>query len=285
MTPGTRTPTRAGLRVVLHVHSAWSYDGHWQLARVARLFGRLGAGAVMMTEHDTGFAPEGLAQARFAEYRAACAAASTRACRLIPGIEYSDPGNDVHILTWGLGRFLGAGRPVEATLADVREAGGVAVLAHPARRDAWRLFRDAWVPLLDGVEIWNRKTDGLAPGVQALALQTATGLAPTVGVDFHRLRHFYPLDHLADAAAWPGDAPGDAFGDAPGETRPEAGPEAGLEAGLVRAIRAGGLVPRAWGRPLVRAGRPIAGATGFHHALEGARRTLKRALRDRPRGR
>ena len=70
------------MKVVLHAHSTWSYDGQWELPRIARLYGALGVDAVMMTEHDTGFDPES-----FAAYRAACEAASTRRCRLIPGIE------------------------------------------------------------------------------------------------------------------------------------------------------------------------------------------------------
>ena len=264
-----------GLRVVLHAHSAWSYDGHWQLAAIARLFGRLGADAVMMTEHDTGFAPGGDAQGRFAEYRAACAAASTRACRLIPGIEYSDGGNDVHILTWGLDRFLLEGRPVEATLEEVRALGGVAVLAHPARRDAWRLFRPAWVPLLDGIEIWNRKADGLAPGEEALRLQAETGLAPTVGIDFHRSRHLYPLDHLCPPAQATG--PGDGSRDGPGE-EPGEGSGAGLERRLVAALRARALVPRAFRRALVGAeGGPPRGLE-VHRRLERARLALRGRL-------
>jgi predicted metal-dependent phosphoesterase TrpH len=244
------------IRVVLHAHSVWSYDGHWPLERIARTFGRLGADAVMMTEHDTGFDP-----GRFAEYRAACAAASTPDCRLIPGIEYSDRANDVHILTWGLDRFLGEGRPVEATLEDVRSHGGVAVLAHPARRDAWRLFRAAWVPLLDGIEIWNRKTDGLAPGTEALRLQAETGLASTVGIDFHRPRHLYPLDHLC--ALPPGAGPDDG---------------AGLEKELVAALRTGALAPRAFRRTLLGAGgEPSQGL--MHRRLERMRSGLRRLLR------
>src|SRR5690625_2953222 len=136
------------LRVVLHAHSTWSYDGCWELSRIARLFGRLGADAVLMTEHDTGFPAD-----RYEEYRAACDAASTSKCRLVPGVEYSNPDNSVHILTWGLDRFLGEARAVEATLEDVGAAGGAAIFAHPARRDAWQLFRESWVPLLHGIEI------------------------------------------------------------------------------------------------------------------------------------
>ena len=141
----------------------------------------------------------------------------------------------------------------------MRAAGGVAVFAHPARRDAWRLFRDPWVPLLDGIEIWNRKADGLAPGAQALRLQAETGLAPTVGVDFHRARHLYPLDHAVAAAAATRD---------------------GLEPALVQAIREGRLAPRAYRRRLVRAGDAAAGGPlRLHRALETARRALRDTLR------
>lgn len=245
------------LRVVLHAHSTWSYDGHWELPRIARLFGRFGVDAVMMTEHDTGFPAD-----RFDEYRAACDAASTSRCRLIPGIEYSDPGNDIHILTWGLDRFLGEGRAVEATLEDVRAAGGAAIFAHPARREAWRLFRGPWAALLDGIEIWNRKTDGVAPGAEALKLQAETGLAPTVGVDFHQARHLYPLDHLLEV---------------PGGIGSQA-----LEAALVRAIRAGDLSPCAWRRRLIGAGDSLPGSYPVHQSLEKTRQTL-RALRPRRR--
>lgn len=185
---GGSLPRRAPLRVVLHVHSTWSYDGHWALGDLARLYGRLGIGAVMMTEHDTDFDP-----ARFADYRAACAAASTKHCRLIPGIEYSSPDNRIHLLTWGLRRFLAEHRPVEETLAAVAAEGGVAVLAHPARKAAHAAYDEAWTPALAGIELWNRKADGLSWGSEARALIARTGLPATVGQDFHRLKQLYPL--------------------------------------------------------------------------------------------
>lgn len=240
------------MRVALHVHSDWSYDGSWTLPAIARLFGATGARVVMMTEHDDGFD-----QDRFDAYRAACAAASTSRCALVPGIEYSSPDNDIHILTWGLDRFLGEHRPVEATLQDVAQLGGVAVFAHPRRRDAWRLYRDVWTPLLHGVEIWNRKADGLAPGEEALALAGRTGLPPTVGVDFHRLKHVYPLDHdLPQSAA-------------------EA--QAGPAAAALAALRAGVLRPRAFGRALLDAHGDVDRAgVAAHGRLEALRRWFKR---------
>ncbi len=232
------------LRVALHAHSVWSYDGTWSLAAIARLFGRLGYDAVMMTEHDTGFAP-----GRWAAYVAACAEASTPRCRLVPGIEYSSPDNAVHVLTWGVGRFLAEHRPVAETLAAVAEAGGAAVLAHPARRAAWSLYEPGWTPRLHGIELWNRKTDGLAPGAEAVRLLGETGLPATVGVDFHRARHLWPLAQRVEVAAG-----------------------AGLEAGLVAALREGRSRPTVFGRAIrLAAGRPD---TPVSAALERARRAL-----------
>ena len=232
------------MKVVLHAHSDWSYDGHWPLASIARVFGRLGVGAVMMSEHDTGFDP-----ARFDEYRAACAAASTARCALIPGIEYSSPDNDIHILTWGLEAFLAEHRPVAQTLAAVQAGGGVAVLAHPARRDAWRRFEPAWTTQLAAIEIWNRKTDGICWGAHARELTMKTGLPATVGIDFHRPRQFYPLNHRIDVSRGPG-----------------------LEAALVAALRAGRQTPMGLGMPLIDDdGTPRARP---HRMLERLRRRL-----------
>lgn len=236
------------LALVLHAHSRWSYDGSWSLPGLAQLFGAFGVDAVLMTEHDTGFDP-----ARFPEYRAACAAASTARCRLVPGIEYSSPDNDIHILTWGLDRFLAEHRPVEETLARVAEAGGAAVFAHPVRRDAWRRYDPAWTPFLSGIEVWNRKADGLACGTRALELVAATGLPPMVGCDFHRLKQLWPLTHRVEIAAG-----------------------AELEPGILAALRAGQAVPCAFGRPLFGPdGRLLPGALRAQARAEGLRRRLR----------
>lgn len=240
------------VRAVLHAHSTWSYDGSWDLSAIARLFGRMGASVVMMSEHDTGFDP-----GRFGDYRAACAAASTQGCTLVPGIEYSSPDNDIHILTWGLDRFLAEHRPVAETLARVAEAGGVAIFAHPVRRDAWARFDPDWVPHLAGIELWNRKSDGIAPGARARALLAQTGLAATTGVDFHRAKQIYPLGNrigIEDGAA--------------------------LEPGLVAGIRAGRITPTAFGRSLLDTHGGLKG-DGLHGGAERLRKGLVRLVKGR----
>jgi hypothetical protein len=256
MVDGARSPeaealTPASVPVAVHAHSRWSYDADWSLARIGRVFGRLGARAVMMTEHDTGFDAH-----RYADYVAECRESSTPACRIVPGIEYSSPENDIHILTWGLDRFLGEGRETLHTLRDVAEAGGVAVFAHPKRREVWRRFSPDWVPYLAAIEVWNRKTDGLAPCGEALSLVIETGLPATVGVDFHRRQQIWPLlnrfrmDDTDD-----------------------------LEGALVQALRAGSVEPCAFGIPVLRKDRTFAASVAVHGALERVRCGLKQVLR------
>jgi hypothetical protein len=252
---GARSPeaealTPVSLPVAVHAHSEWSYDADWPLARIGRVFGRLGARAVMMTEHDTGFDAH-----RFADYVAECRDASTPACRIVPGIEYSSPDNDIHILTWGLDSFLGEGRETLHTLRDVAEAGGVSVFAHPRRRDVWRRFSPDWVPYLAAIEVWNRKTDGLAPCREALSLVIETGLPATVGVDFHRRQQIWPL--LNRFGVGSADDP---------------------EGALVQALRAGSVEPRAFGLPVLRDDRTFAASVAVHGAIEKARRGLKQVL-------
>jgi hypothetical protein len=177
------------LRVAAHVHSEWSYDGEWSLAEIARAFRRRRYDAVLLSEHDRSFDA-----GRWAGYRKACLAASTGDLLLVPGIEYEDPENVVHTPVWGGNvPFLGAGRPTLELLRLARAEGGVAVLAHPWRRNAVARYQPDWAPLLSAVEIWNRKYDGLAPDRQAAGLAERDGLSPLVSLDFHDRRQFFPL--------------------------------------------------------------------------------------------
>ncbi len=171
-----------------HIHSDWSYDGKWTLSALASEFGRRGYRVLMMTEHDRGFTEE-----RRQEHRAACAAASSENVLVVPGIEYSDAENRVHVLVWGPVPFVGEEVPTAKMLKAVTAAGGVAVMAHPSRMKAWKVFDPAWAGDLLGMEIWNRKTDGWAPSKTATQLLEGTNLLPFVGMDFHDRRQMFPL--------------------------------------------------------------------------------------------
>jgi len=181
------------LQAACHVHSDWSYDGKWSLERIAKNFSKRGYQVVMVTEHDRGFS-----ETRRLEHREACRNASSDRVLMVPGIEYSDGANCVHILAWGNVPFVGENMETEKILRAAADCGGVAVLAHPSRKQAWRSFDPALSPGLLGIEYWNRKTDGWAPSPNAGDLLRATGVLPFVGLDFHEPRQFFPLAMLLD---------------------------------------------------------------------------------------
>jgi hypothetical protein len=181
------------VRTACHVHSDWSYDGHWPLERIAGAFGERGYRVVMMTEHDRGFD-----EARRREHVEACRQASSEHILLVPGIEYSDPSNTIHLLVWGDVPFIGEDVATEKTLAAVQAAGGVAILAHPSRRMAWKLFKPEWANGLLGIEVWNRKTDGWAPSKDGRRLVESSGVLPFVGLDFHTPKQLFPLAMLVE---------------------------------------------------------------------------------------
>jgi hypothetical protein len=176
-----------------HVHSDWSYDGSWPIEQLAAEFARRRYSVLLMTEHDRGFS-----QAKLDDYRAACRRASTPEMLVVPGIEYSDPTNTVHILTWGNIPFLGEGMPTSTVLEEVNRARGVSVLAHPRRKNAWRQFDPSWSQKLLGIEVWNRKTDGWRPSDKGAALVATSGGIRFVSLDFHERNQFFPLAMVLD---------------------------------------------------------------------------------------
>ena len=178
---------------VSHVHSTWSYDGSWTLQSLSERFRQRGCRVLLMTEHDRGFSAQ-----RFAEFREACAQVSSDQILVIPGIEYSDAENRVHVLTWGPAPFLGENLPTLEMLNAITAAGGVAVLAHPSRKNAWQAFTPEWEERLLGIEVWNRKYDGWAPSQTAPLLMKSPSLVPFVGLDFHTERQSFPLGMALD---------------------------------------------------------------------------------------
>jgi predicted metal-dependent phosphoesterase TrpH len=177
------------IRVAAHVHSEWSYDAAWSLDSIAKVFARRNFGAVLMSEHDRGFD-----QRRLKDYRSACAKASSDRILLVPGIEYEDRDGVVHTPVWGDDvAFLGEATPTLELLRAARREGGVAVFAHPWRRNAFERYQSEWAPLLSAVEVWNRRYDGFAPHPSGQRFVERTGLNAFVSLDFHTRREFFPL--------------------------------------------------------------------------------------------
>lgn len=176
-----------------HIHSEWSYDAKWSLRDLAAEFAGRGYRVLLVSEHDRGFS-----ELRFQQHRGACADASSEDFLIVPGIEYSDPDNIVHILTWGVPSFLGEGLPTRQLLKEVKVNNGVAVLAHPARREAWTRYDPSWTSYLIGIELWNRKADGWAPSPVAATLLRETDLVPFASLDFHHRNQLFPLSMQLD---------------------------------------------------------------------------------------
>lgn len=172
-----------------HIHSDWSYDGSWPLGKLTGLFRRIGYAGLLMAEHDRTFDED-----RWVAYRKQCTKYSSDLFVLVPGIEYSDPDNIVHIVVWGSERFLGKGLDPAELLRRVDEENACAVLAHPGRRGAAGRLRHTDLRNLLGIELWNRKYDRFEPnGVAAALLAHNSGVLPFVGLDFHTARQLFAL--------------------------------------------------------------------------------------------
>jgi hypothetical protein len=229
------------------VHSEWSDDASWTLPEIASTFARLRYDAVLMSEHSRGFT-----SAKWQEYIAACRQASNERLLLVPGIEYGDQDDVVHVPVWGTVPFFGDALPTSRLLREVDDAAGIAIWAHPWRRNAWDRFEPSWLEYLTAVEVWNRKYDGIAPSRAALRFARQEGIRATVALDFHTRRQLFPLSVRLDL---------------------DVGPS---EKVIYAALTAGNFAPRALGLPL---GLMASGPGGAAlQGLEFARRTVARAL-------
>jgi predicted metal-dependent phosphoesterase TrpH len=175
-------------RAATHIHSEWSHDGAWSVIKIAHLFRCLNYHAIFMAEHDVS-----LDEISWTLYCKECRQASRDKFLVIPGIEYSDPSNSIHVLVWGIEQFLGKRMPIQHTLAKTKDLGGIAVWAHPIQKNTQESFRPEWFKLLFGIEEWNRKADGIAPSEEATQLRKEYDLVPFYGLDFHRLNQLFPL--------------------------------------------------------------------------------------------
>jgi predicted metal-dependent phosphoesterase TrpH len=189
------------IRAAVHVHTDWSFDGTWPLAQLAAALRRRGYGAMLTAEHC-----QSLDEESWRRYRALCAELSSSDFLVLPGVEYRDAANVVHLPTWGDLPHLGDGVDVGDLLSRVRELGGVAVWAHPGRRHAVDAFDPAWLALLGGVEVWNRKYDGWQPNHVAADLAEKHALARFATLDFHRRRQFAPLVTRIEVTGAPSEA-------------------------------------------------------------------------------
>jgi hypothetical protein len=188
-------------RILAHAHSDWSHDGTFTLEEWVRHARERRIDAVLLSEHEeTGWTP-----GKYADYAAACRAASTNEVSLVPGIEFSQDG--FHVLCYGLEHFPPRPSTAAELAGAVREQGCWLCLAHPGKY-GWH-HPAPLVEAADAVEVWNSKWiyDGNL-GPHPASLKLAAGKRLFAGQDVHKVKHFSPLfietdgrEGLADIAA------------------------------------------------------------------------------------
>ena len=172
------------MRADLHVHSARSHDGVLDRAAIAAAAKAKGIAAVAVCDHDK--SPQA------GDFPAKVEGGVL----FIPAIEYSTERGHL------LGLFLT--RPVAEpptgkrmafadAAAEIRAAGGLAILAHPFEQADDFAARareiEELCPYIDGIEVFNSRADYKHGGANTAAAQfaAAQGIAcVTAGSDAHR---------------------------------------------------------------------------------------------------
>lgn len=200
--PGRAPLMRSGYVVAavdLHVHS-FPGDGvlaPWDIAIEAR---RRRLDAVALTNHNSAHSW------RIAQWLAPVT--GTRGALLMPGRELTAVG--YHMAIVGTPDAINWRQSAAGAVAEAHAAGGVAIAAHPARRN-WPAFDDAALAILDGVERAHpslHASDALAVDLAQFyqrAQRIHPSISPIGSTDFH---HFAPigLGRTYVLAAAPGQA-------------------------------------------------------------------------------
>jgi hypothetical protein len=156
-----------------------------------------------MSEHNNRMNPE---QMNALVQR--CQELSDERLLIIPGLELAYDANRVHLLAYGITRFIDSTGPdlaIRSLIDAVHGAGGLAVLAHPSHRKAFERLGPDDLAQLDGIEIWNVKNGNrFVPCGSDLRLlervRRSGGRAFGFGgLDWHHLNKFVPFVLTVDS--------------------------------------------------------------------------------------
>ncbi|WP_135851867.1 CehA/McbA family metallohydrolase [Halorussus salinus] len=124
-----------------HVHSEGSYDGHEPVELLLAQASDIGLDGIVVTDHDT-----------IRESLRAAELASEYGLVGIPGVEVSTAAG--HLLAIGVTERPEPHRPLDETVAEIREEGGVAVVPHPFQRTRHGVRRGR-ITDCDAIEVYN----------------------------------------------------------------------------------------------------------------------------------
>ncbi|MBU2599866.1 hypothetical protein KJ849_04765 [bacterium] len=174
---------------LFHVHSVYSYDGELSLEEIIALAQKHKYRFVVLNEHPNEFSQE-----KYKELLANCQRLSSQDFCLLPGMEFACDNNCLHILALGLQDLTFENDPVKI-LDFIRSQGGLAILAHPYRKEAYKLTSHL-LSKFAGIEIWNAREDGKGmPKFQNIKMlrrlrREGYKLLGFGGLDLHNLKDF-----------------------------------------------------------------------------------------------
>ena len=179
------------IKALFHIHSTYSYDGEWSLEKLKNSAIKHGYNALFICEHNRNFSDK-----KFKSLIKECDNLSDDKVLLIPGIEYEDADNIIHICTFGLKNLISEYSSINDLLQKVVKENGIAVYAHPEGKHSYKKIDKNVFSLLNGIEVWNRKEDGIKPSKIAWSLYKKHKVTPFVSLDFHRKAQLFPLSIL-----------------------------------------------------------------------------------------
>lgn len=161
------------MRFDLHIHSSYSRDATPNPREILSAARRVGLDGVAITDHNA-----------FKGSLEAHALAKESGIILIRGVEVS--AKEGHVLAYGVSDIVTKDLPVAETIERIRDAGGIAVAAHPKRFPSGMGLELARSGRFDAIEILN---GGSSSRSNRLARRVAEELHSSVsaGSDAHEL--------------------------------------------------------------------------------------------------
>jgi len=165
----------ATLRIDPHVHSRGSYDGHEPVELILDQAAAIGLDGVVVTDHDA--IEDSLHAAEWAPEFGLVG---------IPGVEVSTRVG--HLLALGVDELPPRGKPLDETVAAVRDLGGVAVVPHPFQRSRHGVRRRHLTDC-DGIEVYNSMLFTGYRNRRADAFASRWGYPRLGGSDAHAIQY------------------------------------------------------------------------------------------------
>lgn len=161
------------MRFDLHTHSTYSRDGSAPPSAIVGRCKGLGLSGIAVTDHNE---VKGYFEAR--------AAGRSEGLLVLGGTEVST--SEGHVLAYGVRELIPRGLSAAETMDLIKDAGGMAVAAHPVRFPSGMGLKLARELPWDGIEVLNGGSSRRA-NANATRLARDLGASRTAGSDAHRL--------------------------------------------------------------------------------------------------